>query len=666
MFSIKKAVFPFLLLLFTFPSHAQSDSTTIRFNFLERHFLRTIPTHDSLISFRFQLLPNAAQSFRRVNLLSDFTKNGTQYEINSSVQRYYDQYSDYSQETDLLNLSMNLTQGIANELPSYIPAYTQKLIANLNEKDQLYAAWRAQTVHVQSEAELYELTKRNTRQMIDLGYTDLGTDLLPFISVLMQEQHIFHYDPKRVLALDKAALGVVSAIEMLSAMASLDTDNKAGVCRDTHDSGLRIARSMYDEYLQYRYPDADYDVDNYLFLYGWVTPPSQHITLLVIDPTNPRNLHELDWGRVYQKTDQEGASVGNTIGTSLRLFRFDVEKNQSVPFDMIKTQWGLLFDQQVLSDDEFTFINGIYAPLYSNQAEYARQYGRGGVLRLSEGTLNAGQPFSLASFSYRTQQLSMGKLLHFDGLLGIQSMLIEDSERKNYTLSWADWRITINFFNLIRYMANVSTRKFWLNKNLSLHFFANADMDIFLSLAYFDVENGDDLDNSHSNGDGNIWFTYGAKWEYRHPNQKTGANLQLIQRNFLMPSDVRYLSPNPLALLGHARLVNNGKYAQLDLFHSAPKSQSNLLLAMEQDLLLSRFYKIGFKQAFFFNKQHGIQFSIQKYKQFNGLEYFWYPKERILAQIAFLNRKKNRRISLDTQWIADENLVFGLSFRKTF
>jgi len=115
-------------------------------------------------------------------------------------------------------------------------------------EDVLYAIWRKNIVHTETETDMLNNIRENTQEMMRLGYNNLANDLFPFITMLMWEQRQYHYDKERVISTQESAKGIVTSIQILNALETLDSKEVAGVCRDVHDMGLRMLRPMLTEY----------------------------------------------------------------------------------------------------------------------------------------------------------------------------------------------------------------------------------------------------------------------------------------------------------------------------------------------------------------------------------------------------------------------------------
>lgn len=525
--------------------HLRDDTSKVKFKLAQ--FLNF---NDSLFNFNFRTLPNSALNYKRFTLVSDHNENLLQYQVNSSVQLYFDKFINPGTYPGLKNQYDVIMSGLQHTKSDDLNEELLEYVNTLQKKEIFHSVWRANLVHVQNEQELTKNITETTQEMINQGFDNLSEDLLPFITMLMLEQKKYYYDNERVISTKPGAKGIVNSIQILNTMATLDKEIDAGVCRDVHDMGLRILRPMYRVYLDEKYPDNNYNVDDYIFLQAWVTPSSQHVTLVVLDPENTRNFYELDWGRVYKKEDQEGVEIGKMVGTTIRLWQFDPEKNVTGAFNMVKSQWGIFLDNNLLKPDENWLINGIYNPQYASSSNYILNAGKKSEVAISLGMLNAGE--KSLSFNYRsgTHYAKLTKLFQYSGVLGFQIMVIDDAQRKSFTMPWAEWYSVVNLLNSIRYISTLKTKPLKITPNLKANLYALSQLEVFWSMTHFKSSDIDFNNKLQATGDGNIWLTWGAELNYSRPQFE--FDFKFGSRNFLIPTDVRLLSPNPFELIRHA------------------------------------------------------------------------------------------------------------------
>ncbi len=607
-----------------------------------------------------------AFNHKRFKLTFDITSDESYFEINRVIQKYFDtqianiNFSSLEEQIEAIKISLK------DNLPNYISGDDYKKFVNLEKQKQFYALWRANLVNAKNEDQINDIITNGTKEMIQNGLGDLSENLLPFLSMLMIEQKKHHYDKNRVISTKPSSKGIVNSIEILSALQSLDDSQVAGVCRDVHDMSLRMLRSMYRVYLDEKYPGNNYNVDDYVFLQAWVTPSSQHITLVVLDPENTRNLYELDWGRIYSKKEQEGVEIGNMTGTTIRIWQFDAEKKVSRAIDLVKSQCGFLFDNEILTEKERIKINGTYTPDYSSRASFQMDFGKRNKLGLSAGNLNAGQLFFLTSFRGFQHKMKITSFFEYNGTVGLQTMLVDDRERKNKTLPWADWYTSTNLFTSGRYLFNLRTTPI----SIKNHFFANlfffSQTEFLVTMSKFHCTDKDETDKLFSSGDGNIWTSWGVEFSYQHPSNNFNTELLLNSRNFLIPTDVRLLSPNPFELIKHASIGKSGNGFTLRckfrkwLYKVTPE------IRYEFNQLGAEFLYLNLKltKSSLLGNKYFLQTGT--FQQLKGLEYYWYSKSRVWINIGLYFIKRKTSISIFTETIKEKFLSFGISFSKNF
>ena len=612
----------------------------------------------SSLRFYYLFLPQASLNYERFNLISDHTGNKDQYKFNSAIQQHFDQ-------------SPNLYQSPILNQVEYLNASNFDFhndFGNIGAKDIYYGVLRANLVNLKSEKNIGYLVTSATQELLKNGMDNLSTDILPFITMLMNEQHEYHYDDDRAISTKPTAKGIVTTIEMLNTMGTLDANNKLGVCRDTHDMGLRIARHMYQLYLDEKYPGKNYNVDDYVFLQAWVTPSSQHVTLVVIDPENPRNFHELDWGRVIEKKDQEGVEIGKMVGTAIRLWKYDEKENVTKAFTLLRSTWGSFFDNELLSADEQWSINGIFTPQYRSGASYRLDFGKNenNTAVISTGLMNAGEQYISGTIRTRKHSQKIAKLLNYEGFAGWQSMYIEDKRRKSKTINWVDWERSSNLITSIRYISELSIKKINVLPNISFAVYGRSQLEAFLTMSYFNTDHEDFDSRLYKSGDGNIWTTWGGELLFESGSKLFKSKLNYNDRNFLIPSEIRLLSPNPFVLVENATVVKSGRGIQSQTNYSTSIGDFELDFRYEQDPLRSRFIYSSLEYKKLLKKKVEISSTVGYFSQIAGIEYYWYYKDRTWFSSSINLPNTLTTFSLAIENIGSGDFSFGMSISKSF
>ncbi len=651
----------FILLFWNTVSYAQYQENKNPQDTAKTKIGRFLNFKDSLFLFNYRTLPYTALNAGRITRLSFHGDNKEQYKFNSSIQKYFEEFNNPDNqilENTYFLLKNNLQSISDNELYTTVANY----IAELSEKEVLFSIWRKNIVQVETETDMIENIRSSTKEMMKLGYDDLGEDLFPFVTMLMWEQKMHHYDKARVISTRKGSKGIVTSIDILNALETLDNDVNAGVCRDVHDMGLRMLRPMLTEYYKEKKPDQDYNVDDYLFLQAWVTPSSQHVTIAVVDPENTRDYYELDWGSVLKKENQEGVEIGKMTGAAVRLWQYQPEKNRTQAFNLLRTQWGTYFDRHFFKNDEDWIFNGIYTPYYASSTDYIVTAGKKSEINISLGMLNAAEKTLSISYRSGTHDFDFAKIFEYSGLLGIQSMIIDDTQRKNAAMAWDEWYSSLNLANSVRYIINLKTKDLEILPNLKANIYALSQIELFLSLSHFKSNDIDFNDKLQGSGDGNIWITWGGDLNYQIKNFE--FNAKFGSRNFLIPTDVRLLSPNPFVLIGNATVANSGNGI---LIRSKFDNKNWLIepeFRYEQNKMDAQFVLYSLKLGKAINPQNHFFMETGYYNQIKGIEYYWYAKSRYWLSLGINSSKKAFDFSLYSEIIKDDFITFGLQFNK--
>ncbi len=651
----------FILLFWNTASYAQYQENKNPKDTAKTKIGRFLNFKDSLFLFNFRTLPSTALNAGRITRLSFHGDNQEQYKFNSSIQKYFEEFNNPDNqilENTYFLLKNNLQSISDNELYTTVANY----IDELSEKEVLFSIWRKNIVQLETEADMIENIRTSTKEMINLGYDKLEEDLLPFVTMLMWEQKMHHYDKARVISTRKGSKGIVTSIQILNALETLDNNVNAGVCRDVHDMGLRMLRPMLTEYYKEKKTDQDYNVDDYLFLQAWVTPSSQHVTIAVVDPENTRDYYELDWGSVLKKENQEGVEIGKMTGAAVRLWQYQPEKNLTQAFNLLRTQWGTYFDRHFFKNDEDWMFNGIYTPYYASSTDYIVTAGKKSEINISLGMLNAAEKTLSISYRSGTHNFDFAKIFEYSGLLGIQSMIIDDTQRKNAAMAWDEWYSSLNLANSVRYIINLKTKDLEILPNLKANIYALSQIELFLSLSHFKSNDIDFNDKLQGSGDGNIWITWGGNLSYRIKNFE--FDTKFGSRNFLITTDVRLLSPNPFELIRNATVANSGNGI---LLRSKFDNKNWLIepeFRYEQNKMDAQFVLYSLKLGKSINPQNHFFMETGYYNQIKGIEYYWYAKSRYWLSLGINSSKKAFDFSLYSELIKNDFITFGLQFNK--
>jgi len=613
---------------------------------------------DSLIAFNYRMLPAVAKYAPRFKILSNVNSDYRPIFINYSLQNFIkkENFSDSALLNSLNRVNANMVSG--KDLYTLIGDYNP-----FTEKELFYGVWRAQLTKSSSEAEIRQSVINGTNALIDLGYSDMARDFFPFITALMEEQHLYNYDLTRTSSFSKGSRGIVTSVEILNALGSQDFYQKFGVCRDIHETARELIKPMCEVYFDHFYPDKNIDFDEYLFLQSWTTDASQHVTLSLINPLDTKVVYELDWGRVIEKTNISGYNNGRLYGNTFRIWQYDKEKHISVPIDFKRTQFGKILDEDILTPEEYQQFNGIYDEEYYSNIRYLKKIGKYGNLNFSAGGYYPGQKYFLTSWFLNTERRRVTNFLKHSNTIAFQIALHEDTRKKALLYPQRDWQSAYSIMGVPRLISKFETKKFEITRNITFDAYLNQQLDIFLIVNSFHINDTlKNKENTHS-GDGNISFSNGFNFDLFSDNKRIFSSLTLQARSCLLPKDIRLFSPNPAVLLSNIRFITPA----IDVI-------SNTLVNINEKTSISVNAMIEFtnKDAILFSGSLSAKIKISENLDFvtsvggndqlKGMHYFWYPvsKNRIDFQVNYYSNV----LSLSLLKMPDNRPTINISFRR--
>lgn len=613
---------------------------------------------DSLISINYRMLPEVEEYAPRYKIINSVNSDYRPIEINYYLQTFIQtqNYSDSSLLSSLYLAEENMTSGkvLYSELAPY----------NLvNEKILFFGIWRSQLTKSSSDAEIQQSMIEGTRSLIDLGYSDFGNDFLPFITRLMEEQHNFNYDVTRTDGFGKGSRGIVTSVEILNALGSMDSKNKFGACRDVHETGRFLLKPMCEAYFNHFFPDKKIDFDDYLFLQSWTTNASQHVTLSLINPLNTKVVYELDWGRVIEKTNITGYNNGRLYGNTFRIWQYDKEKQMSVPVDFKRTQFGKILDEDILTPEEYQQFNGIYDEEYYSNIRYLKSMGKYGNLNFSLGGYYPDQKYFLTSYFLNTRKKKVTKFLDHSNTIALQVAIHEDTRKKELLYPQVDWGLATSLMSVPRIISKFETKKIKITNNITFEAYLNQQLDVFIIFNSFHFN--DSLKNkefSHS-GDGNLSFSNGINIGYLANDKSFGSSLTFQSRSCLLPKDIRLFSPNPIVLFSNIRFITPA----LDLI-----SNTVININERNNFSVNAMLEFTNKNAILFSgsvslkigKSKDIYFvtSLGMNDQLKGMPYFWYPLSR--NRVDFQFNYFSNVLSLSLLAVPENRPTLNISFRR--
>lgn len=645
---------PFFIMNF---SSSQKDNSYFVADTIQRPRLFS----DSLFSVNYRKVSDIARYGTRYKIINSVNTEYGHIEVNYTLQNFLKNanYSDSSLLTGFNLVNENLMQGrtLYSDLEYYIP---------IAEKDLFYGVWRSQLTKSSSDEEIQQSIIKGTNTLIGLGYSDIGSDFLPFITHLMEEQHIFNYDITRTYGFGKGSRGIVASVDILNALGSQNSKNKFGVCRDIHETGRQLLKPMLETFFNHFYPDMKIDFDEYLFLQSWTTDASHHVTLSLINPLDTKVVYELDWGRVLEKTNNYGYNNGRMYGNNLRIWQFDKEKQMSIPIDFKRTQFGKILDEDILTRKEYQQFNGIYDEESYSNIRYIKGMGKYGNLNFSIGSYYPDQRYFLTSYYLHTKKKQINKFLNHSTKVALQAVVHEDTRRKIMLYPQTDWQFTTSLMGIPRVISKFETPKFEIAGNFTFDAYLNQQFDIFLITNSFHTNEGSkDVKVTSHSGDGNLSFSNGISINYLSDDKSFYSSLTLQSRSCLLPKDIRLFSPNPVVLLQNIRFITPA----LDLI-----SNTILKLNEKNSLSVNSMAEFTNKDAILFSGSLSAKFAISKNSylvtsvgknaQIKGMSYFWYPISRSQVDLQFIFFDNALSLSLLGNYASE--LSVNISLRKYF
>jgi hypothetical protein len=539
------------------------------------------------------------------------------------VQKYAEQHPDAS----IARLySLVRTPGTRAQLYAGLETWYANTIT---EKELIWAAWRNMMIRIEDDLSIEPVMTEGTAAMMKLGFDDLAADLLPFVSMLMEEQRYYHFDHSRISIFGEGVTGKVSVTEIMGALKSMDTEVHAGVCRDVQDAGLKMLRYLCDYYYEHEFPGSGINPDDYLFLQSWVTNSGQHVTTTLIDPFDRNKQYELDWGKVVVKTRQEGYDNGRQYGTVFRVWKYNAKKGYTIPVDTRKTQAGILLDHLLLSGDEDFSFNGLRNPSNYSDLRADWKTGRQGKLSISLGQLAQQQRYLATSYALESQ-IKANRILKYKGSFAIQMMMMEDHIRRISYLPRESFSFSGSMLIQPRYIAHLSTEPLIRKGNFS----TTAYLDGLLEALWL-VNRNDGPEKGHAQmaGDAGLYLTPGIRFDWKSDKVHSGKYIKLQSRHFIAAREIAYMAPNPFVLLPKATIASSGTGLIAGM-----KSSIHRNGYFEADAIIE-FTNMNCLFAGFTTKlewqseqKTGFRFQTGFNQQLAGSVYFWYPVNRVWIQ----------------------------------
>lgn len=597
-------------------------------------------------------IPSVFQGMYRYSVVSEDTDQWKKYPALHKAQEYL---TPLQLQNNSFEENFNFLRYTASK-----QSYEIDLASDL---DLYYAVWRAKLITINNENELKHLTNYGAEYLINKGYSI--EEILPFLSLLLQEHHDFHYDDSRTKSFGKNSKGIIPTVNLINNYNNYQQAERAGVCRDIHDVALRLLRQIGSTYYNSLYPDKNINIDNYLFLTSWATQSSQHVTVSFIDPLNTKKTYELDWGRLIKKNNNIGYEHGRNYGNAYRVWKFDSNKNVIKPIDSKKTSLGNFLDDQVYTQDEFDAFAGIkFVETYS-AFKFEKKFKSILAVNTSLGTMSQNQQYAQATVSARFKEKKIVKHFIFNNTLAFQTLLLENTEKKNLQFPQNNYAIARALYFFPRYIGNIKSKKLKVSKNISCNFYAVGSIEAIL------YKNGYTLDSNKKDkfqsGDGGVYFSQGYQLNYTNASSSFNTEIKIQNRSFLISKDVRLMTPHPFELLFNAKIVSPAQDLIVSINYvvtpyTVLKTKSILEYTNQKNIITENQIELQNK----INKIGYLFLSGAICKNLKGIEYFWNPVNRNRLELSYSNLKQNIKTGINVQQFTKGELVFGTQFNIAF
>lgn len=577
----------------------------------------TVRIPEKTFSLNFRILPEISRFEKRYRILTNVNDDYGNVVVNYSIQ---DQIEISLFRDSSLSAAFRFLSG------SYLPSsYPQPV----SEKELFYGVWRSSLTKSNSEEGIRQSIMDGTNTMIGLGYKSFGDDFLPFITGLMEEQHIVNYDNSRTKAFGKGSRGIVTSLEIINALGSRDGDRDAGVCRDVHETGRELLKTMSETWYGHFHPEEQIDFDDYIFLQSWMTNKSQHVTISLIDPLDNRKVYELDWGRVIERINMPGYDNGRMYGNNYRIWKYNPAKRRSVPVDSRRTAFGKILDENILTAEEYTQFNGIYDQEFYSDARYINKTGKYGDLSFSVGAYNPGQHYFMAGWSYTMRKKKLTRFLNHSGTFALQGVIHEDTRKKQLLFPQIDWQFAGSIMGIPRVISKFETPGLLLSGNWTMDAFLNQQFDAFLVGNSFYRNDFSDKNELSGSGDGNLSFSNGININYLSTDKSLSSTFTIQARSFLMANDIRIFTPNVFSLIPNLCIVTTAVDATGDaVLRLNPRNSFSLSGMLSFTNLDAIVYSGSVSANTSLSEELQLTTSFSSIGQAKGIEYFWYPVSR--------------------------------------
>lgn len=599
------------------------------------------------VELNIRRVPGIMRYADNYNIISSVNSNWIPIESNYSIQKKLDD-TFYSDST--IRAGYTFLQANKEEFS----------FAEFSQKDLLYGTWRNNLTQSKNSDEIVRSVTSGTRELLDHGYSDFARDFLPFIAMLMEENHMVTYDFSRTRGVGKGSKGIVQSHEALNALHAMDPSVNAGVCRDIHDAGREILAAMGREYYSHFFPQNNIDIDDHIFLQSWTTDASQHVTLSFIDPFDRERVYEIDWGRVIEKNDINGYDNGRLYGNTFRIWKYDDEVAKTVPVDFRRTRFGKILDYNILSSDEYMRFNGLDKEnSYSSLTLHKNN--KRGSMNISLGSHYPFQRYLMAGWKFTGREKGIGRFFNHSFNYMMQSSLHEDTRKKQLLYPEKEWMFTSEFMIVPRAISKIKTARVDLGASFSLDAFFYQQLDVFLLASSFTEKNGHDFTHS---GDANLSFSNGFNINYLGGHFISGL-FSIQARSCILPGDIRLMTPNISGLIPALRFVTPAVDAILNIKFDPVQYLSISMNSMfEFTNLNTILYSGKFSIMKHFDNDISLSLTAEMSQPVKGLMYFWYPVMEKTIDMGLSKGRNSFSVTISKYSKSDNST--GVSLKRYF
>jgi hypothetical protein len=603
-------IYGLFFMAFTFAHYPDSLSDK-----MDIHSVSPSGNHALIINLK--SVPQFGKYENRYEILSNVNNNYSVVDNNYAIQTFLAS-SGYNDSLVVSSFSW-LKKGMTNQkLSLSIDDNTGTSI----EKQLFFGAWRNKIIRSSTSDQIMESVTEGTKALLSFGYSDLDMDFLPFITMLMEENHLMNYDISRT-RLGRSSKGVVTSAKILNAMEAQDPSVEAGVCRDVHETGREILSTMFDVYFSYKYPERQIDPDDYIFLQSWTTDASQHVTLSMMDPIDSKKVYELDWGRVIRKTDIPGYNNGRLYGNTFRIWQYSKSKQKTIPIDFKRTDFGYILDESILTDEEYTQFNGAGSEIFYSDLRYIRNISSNGRLSLSLGSYHPMQKYFLSGYRYDFTTKMKSHFLKHSGTIALQAAFNEDTERKVLLYPEKDWRMTMSLMGIPRFISSFKLSDIKISRDFTFNAFFDQQLDVFLIINSF--RTGEPVKITKS-GDANLSFSNGFNFMFQPEKSYYKSIFTFQARSSLLPNDIRLMSPDPGVVFSNLRFITPAIDAiNTTIIKTGQRGEVSIRSLFEFTNLNSIIFSGSVSGRLAISENRNFEASAGFDEQIKGLNYFWYP-----------------------------------------